>query len=105
MALNFEETRDLAKQRIKEKQALEGEKPLTEQQKRDIEFFVKEMEKYVQDYSNRGKQTFMYDCSKLERHVFFALARAFKDDNPSFYVQTRDGCQELTVDWSDSHEV
>lgn len=105
MALDFEQTRDLARQRIREKQALEGDKPLTEQQKKDIEFFVKEMERYVQDYSNKGKQTFVYDCSKLERGVFYALARAFKDQNPSFFVMTRGGCQELTVDWSDKHEV
>ena len=105
MALDFEETRDLAKQRIREKSALEGDKPLTEQELKDIEFFVKEMEKYVRDYANKGKQTFLYDCSKLERNVFYALAAAFKAENPEFFVMTRGGCQELTVDWSDSHEV
>ena len=90
---------------IREREALENEKPLTEQQKKDISFFVKEMEKYVKEYSEKGKQVFMYDCSKLERHVFHGLARAFKDENPSFYVETTDGCQELKVDWSDKHEV
>lgn len=105
MALDFEQTRDLARKIIREKEALENEKPLTEQQKKDISFFVKEMEKYVKQYSEKGKQVFMYDCSKLERHVFHGLARAFKDENPSFYVETTDGCQELKVDWSDKHEV
>jgi len=105
MGLDFEQTRDLAKQKIREKDALEGEKPLTERQKSDIEFYVKQMEKHIQEYANRGKQTFLYDCSKLEKHVFYALARAFKDENPSFFVMTRGGCQELTVDWSDKHEV
>jgi hypothetical protein len=105
MGLDFEQTRDLAKQKIREKDALEGEKPLTERQKSDIEFYVKQMEKHILEYANRGKQTFLYDCSKLEKHVFYALARAFKDENPSFFVMTRGGCQELTVDWSDKHEV
>lgn len=103
MAINFKETRDLAKQRLREKQ--KKEMPLTEQEKNDIDFFVREMENYVQKYADEGKQTFMYDCSKLERHIFYGLARAFKDENPDFYVATRDGCQELTVDWSDKHEV
>ena len=105
MALDFEQTRDLARKIIRERESLENEKPLTEQQKKDIAFFVKEMEKYVKEYSERGKLVFMYDCSKLERHVFHGLARAFKDENPNFYVETRDGCQELRVDWSDKHEV
>ena len=105
MALNFEETRDRARKIIREKEALENFKQLTEQQENDVKFWVTELERYVIDYSNRGKQTFMYDCSKLDRHVFHALARAFKDENPDFYVETRDGCQELIVDWSDKHEV
>lgn len=105
MALDFEQTRDLAKQRIREMEALEGDKPLTERDKQDIQFYVKQMEEHVRNYANRGKQTFLYDCSKLEKHVFYALARAFKDENPSFFVMTRGGCQELTVDWSDKHEV
>lgn len=103
MALNFEETRDLAKKRIMEKE--EKVKPLTEQEKSDISFFVGEMENHIKKYAEAGKQTFLYDCSKLEKHVFHSLARAFKDENPDFYVSTQDGCQELTVDWSDKHEV
>lgn len=105
MALNFEETRDLAKQRIKENDEAHSEKPLTQQDIKDIEFFVTEMEKYVKEYAERGKQVFMYDCSKLEKHVFYGLAAAFKAENPSFFVMTRGGCQELTVDWTDNHEV
>lgn len=103
MAINFEETRDLARQRLREKQR--QELPLTEQEKNDIDFYVQEMENHIKNYANEGKQTFMYDCSKLERHIFHGLARSFKDENPEFYVATRDGCQELTVDWSDKHEV
>lgn len=105
MALNFEETRDVALKIIREREALENYKTLTEQQQKDVIFLVSEMERYVSEYANKGKQVFTYDCSKLERHVFHALARAFKDDNPDFYVETRDGCQELKVDWSDKHEV
>lgn len=103
MALDFKQTRDLAKKRIAEKE--EKIKPLTEQQKNDIQFFVGEIENYIKKYAESGKQTFLYDCSKLEKHIFYALARAFKDENPDFYVSTLDGCQELTVDWSDKHEV
>jgi hypothetical protein len=105
MTLNFEETRDLAKQRIREMDSKENEKELTDQEKNDIEFYVSELERYVIEYANKGKQNFLYDCSKLEKHIFYSLARAFKDENPSFFVMTRGGCQELTVDWSDKHEV
>lgn len=103
MALDFEQTRDLAKKRIAEKE--EKIKPITEQEEQDIQFFVREMEDHIKKYAESGKQTFLYDCSKLEKHIFHALARAFKDENPDFYVATQDGCQELTVDWSDKHEV
>lgn len=105
MALNFEETRDLAKQRIREMDAKEDERELTEQEKSDIQFYVEEMERHVTDYANKGKQSFLYDCSKLEKFIFYSLARAFKDENPSFFVMTRGGCQELTIDWTDKHEV
>lgn len=103
MAINFEETRDLSRQKIKEKE--KKELPLTEQQKSDILFYVQEMEGHIKTYANNGKQIFTYDCSKLDKHIFHALARAFKDENPDFYVCTKDGCQELTVDWTDKHEV
>ena len=105
MALDFEATRDLAKEKIREREATHNEKPLTEQQVKDVEFLVGEMEDYVQKYANQGKQTFIYDCSKLEKNVFYGLAAAFKAENPDFFVMTRGGCQELTVDWSDKHEV
>lgn len=105
MALNFEETRDLAKKVIREKEALEIDKPLTDQQQKDVVFLVSEMENFIKNYAAKGKQIFIYDCSKLDRHVFHGLAAAFKQQNPSFYVETRDGCQELKVDWSDKHEV
>lgn len=105
MSLNFEETRDLARNIIREREAIENFKTLTEQQIKDVAFWVTEIERYVKDYAKKGKQVFTYDCSKLERHVFHALARAFKDENPDFYVETRDGVQELKVDWSDKHEV
>lgn len=105
MAIKFEEIRDLAKERIVEQKSLDAEKPLTEQQKSDIAFLVTEMEKYIIEYADEGKQVFVYDCSKLERHVFHGLARAFVETNPNFFVMTRDGVQELTVDWTGKHEV
>lgn len=105
MTISFEEIRDLAKKVIAEKESLHLEKPLTEQQQKDIEFLVSEMERYIKDYASRGQQKFVYDCSKLERHVFHALARSFKEVNKNFFVTTRDGCQELTVDWTGKHEV
>ena len=105
MPINFQEIRDLAKKKIQEKKSLNAEKLLTEQQKEDIKFLVTEMEKYIRQYAEQGKQSFVYDCSKLERHVFFALATEFVATNPNFFVTTRDGCQELTVDWTGKHEV
>lgn len=105
MAINFEEIRDLAKQRIEEEKSLNVEKELTQQDKEDIKFLVSEMEKYIKQYADQGKQTFSYDCSRLERHVFFALATAFVEENPNFFVTTLDGAQEMTVDWSGKHEV
>jgi hypothetical protein len=105
MAIDFETTRDLAKEKIRQREATHNEKPLTEQQLKDVQFLVSEMENYIEDYANKGKQTFLYDCSKLDKNVFYALAAAFKAENPDFFVMTRGGCQELTVDWSDKHEV
>lgn len=105
MALDFNEIRDLAKQKIREQEALNEDKALTEQQQKDVEFLVSEMENYVKSYADSGKQSFLYDCSKLQRNVFRALADAFKAQNPHFFVMTKSGCQELTVDWSGKHEA
>lgn len=105
MALDFDEIRDLTKQKIREREEREHDATLTEQQKKDVEFFVNEMENYVNSYANVGKQSFLYDCSRLEKKVFRALADAFKAQNPHFFVMTKSGCQELTVDWSGKHEV
>ena len=105
MPLVFEEIKNLAKKRIEEKTSKTLDKPLTQEDVDQIEFYVGEMEKYVLEYADQGKQKFMYDCSKLKPHVFHALAVAFKDANRYFFVTTRDGCQELTVEWTGKNEV
>jgi hypothetical protein len=105
MPLVFEEIKNLAKQRIQEKENKTLNKTLTEDDKEQIEFYVAEMEKYVKDYANQGKQRFVYDCSKLKPHVFHALAVAFKEVNRYFFVTTRDGYQELAVEWTGKNEV
>lgn len=105
MPLVFEEIKNLAKRRIEEKQSLNKERPLTEKEKESILFFVTEMERYIRQYADQGKQKFTYDCSKLEVHVFHALAVEFKNQNKYFFVTTRDGCQELTVEWTGKNEV
>jgi len=73
MALDFEATRDLAKQKIKEREATHEEKPLTEQEQKDVEFLVGEMETYVQKYANDGKQSFLYVLYSLLTVVLFRL--------------------------------
>jgi hypothetical protein len=105
MPLVFEEIKNLAKKRIEEKTNKAQNQVLTEDEKEQIIFYVSEMEKYVKDYANQGKQRFVYDCSKLKPHVFHALAVAFKDVNRYFFVTTRDGCQELAVEWTGKNEV
>jgi hypothetical protein len=105
MALEFEEIKELAKARIREREKLDTTKPLTEKNIKDIAFYVKQIEKYVQEYAEKGKQVFKYDCSKLEKHVFYALAAAFKEENKNFFVMVHSGCQELTIDWTGKHEV
>lgn len=105
MPLVFEEIKELAKKRIEEKANKDKNKSLTQEEQEQIDFYVTEMERYIQDYANNGKQKFVYDCSKLKPHVFHALAAAFKQVNKYFFVTTRDGCQELTVEWTGKNEV
>lgn len=104
MPIVFEEIRDLAKKRIAEKTKVVV-KNLTEREMQEITFFIGDMERYIKQYANEGKQKFVYDCSKLEKHVFHALAEKFKEVNKYFFVTTRDGCQELTVEWTGKNEV
>ena len=105
VSLKFEEIKELAKKRISELERKNQVKELTPQELNDIEFFVKEIERYIFEYANKGKQKFIYDCSKLKAHVFYALAVTFKEGNPGFFVTTRGGCQELTVEWTGKNEV
>lgn len=104
MAIEFSEIRDLAKKRIAEKTKVIV-KQLTENEIKQIDFLVGDMELYIKQYANEGKQKFVYDCSRLEKHVFHALAERFKEVNKYFFVTTRDGCQELTVEWTGKNEV
>lgn len=105
MSLNFEEIKELAKKRIIEKEQKNKIEGLTELELNDIRFYVEELERYIFEYANKGKQKFIYDCSKLKTHVFYALAVTFKEGNPGFFVTTRGGCQELTIEWTGKNEV
>lgn len=105
MALDFNDIKELAKKRIEEKKNLNVKKTLSKKEKENILFYVKEIEKYILEYAESGKQVFRYDCSKLEKHVFHELAKAFKEQNKLFFVMTNDGCQELTIDWTGKNEV
>lgn len=105
MSIDFEEIKNLAKKRIAEKQIKLKPEELSERDKENINFYITQMETFIRKYADEGKQQFIYDCSKLKLHVFHGLAAEFKKRNGNFFVTTRDGCQEMVVDWSGSHEV
>jgi len=105
MTINFEEIRDLAKKRIAEKEVKLKPEELSEADKRNIERWILEIESYIEKYADQGKQKFIYDCSKLKKHIFHALAYEFKKKNGNFFVTTQDGCQEMVFDWTGKHEV
>lgn len=105
MAINFEEIRDIAKQKILEKKKRTLNVELTEQEKENVQFYVSELEKYIAQYASRGEQKFTYDCSELSPQVFRSIATTFKNRNPLFFVMRNYGEQHLTIEWTGNNEV
>ena len=105
MAIDFEQIKQLAKKRIEEKRVKLKPEQLSEYDKKNIDRWILEIENYIIEYADEGKQKFVYDCSKLKLHVFHALAVEFKKRNGNFFVTTQEGCQEIVFDWTGKHEV
>lgn len=105
MALVFEQIKNLANKKIKEELEKNKVKELTEREKRHVLFYLKDIESRILELAKDGYQRFVYDCSKLEAHIFHAIAVEFKKQSPGFFVTTQDGCQELVVEWTGKNEV
>lgn len=105
MPLDFEQVKNLAKQRIAEKQKNITDIPITDLDRSNIDFYVSDLEEYIRNYADEGEQKITYDCSKLKRHIFFAFANEFKLRNPLFFVVTSAGDQRLIVEWTGKSEV
>lgn len=70
-----------------------------------VDKWVKEVEKYVAKFASNGSDKFLYDCSKIDTHLFYETALRFKMRNPKFYVETHGGTQMLVVQWNGKNEV
>lgn len=101
-ALDFEQIKQLSKEMSKK---AKQEKPLSEKDLKNIEFYVNDMARYIKNYANDGLTSFKYDCSRISKTMFIELANQFKTKNPKFYVQLNFGQQVLIVDWSGKHEA
>lgn len=105
MAISFENIKTTSKQKIIEIKKTHGVNSITEQDWKNIDFYVTEMERHIVEHAESGLQKFIYDCSTLELNVFHALATAFKKENGDFFVMTSDGEKRITVEWSGQSEV
>lgn len=76
----------------------------TDKDIKQIEIYMKDMEKHIAKFAADGKDRFTYDCSKLNSAIYFELAEKFKTANPRFYVETHTGLQHLIVDWTGKNE-
>ncbi len=110
MSLDFNDIRQQAKISKKEKDVLnitssDEIRELSDIEKKQLDFYIREVEQHITEYAKDGKFKFFYDCSKLKTHMFFAIARKFKDEKSKFYVETHAGIQRITIDWTGKHEV
>ena len=105
MALDFEQVKSTAKKKIAEKSKNTTDIPLTEQDYRNIDTYIGDLEDCILEYAEEGELKITYDCSKLKRHIFFEFANEFKRRNPLFFVVTYGGEQRLVVEWSGKNEV
>ena len=105
MPLDFNEIKDLSEKRKKEKQEQHLKVQLTEQDLKRVAGYVQQMEEYILEYADTGRQSFSYDCSRLSKHMFNAVVDKFKLDNKNFFVLVHSGTQEITVQWTGKNEV
>jgi hypothetical protein len=108
--LNFEEIKKLTED-AKKKAVIERKEAstkikiaLTPEEDKRVVGWVKELEKYIKQWAEQGHSLFMYDCSKLQVHLFEEIALVFKQKNPHFYVETRGGTQMIRVTWDGKNE-
>ena len=112
MSLDFnsiqEETKKAKKTKVQQTKTLEKHNPkyqFSDKELRQLELYVKDVEKHILKFAADGKERFLYDCSKLSTPIFFELAKLFKTANPHFYVETHGGSRLLVVDWCGKNEV
>lgn len=78
---------------------------LTDKEKIRVLEYVADIEQHIPKFAKQASDKFRYDCSELERHIFFEIAKKFKEHNPRFYVQTHGGNQLIMIDWTGKNEV
>lgn len=99
-------TKEAKKKAILERKMVSKEPiPLTDEEKKKVAHWVKEIEKYVKQWAAQGNTKFIYDCSKIDLHVFVELGQSFKNANPRFYVETHLGKHTITITWDGKNEV
>lgn len=108
--LDFEEikklTDDAKKKAVQEKKvaSTKFKIELTDAEHKHVSNWVKELEKHIKEWAVKGHTLFMYDCSKIQGHLFEEIALVFKQKNPLFYVETRGGTQMIKVTWDGKNE-
>lgn len=90
--LNFDDIQEITKEHRNKKLLVKREEPknpiiISLEEEKLLNSWIKDLEKYIVIWASDGKNTLHYDCSKIDRHLFFELAKRFKINNPRFYVE------------------
>lgn len=90
--LDFDDIQEITKEHRNKKLLSKKEEPkkpiiISSDEEKLLNSWIKDLEKYIVSWALDGKNKLHYDCSKIDRHLFFELAKVFKMRNPRFYVE------------------
>lgn len=90
--LDFDNIQEITREHKNKKLLSKKEEPkklitISPDEEKVLNSWMKDLEKYIVSWALEGKNKLYYDCSKVDRHLFFELAKRFKMRNPKFYLE------------------